>query len=107
MRPLFIVLGAEGVEAPLLRREVAGGRSCGFGFERPVHALVSSVLLGVRELDELGVDAELDPPGGELGDPADRARRERCPVVRADDIGQAELLEDVGHGLLSVLLQWT
>ena len=62
MWSLFVVLGPEDVEPSLLGREVAGGRSCGLGLERSVHALVSSVLLGVRGLDELRVDAELDPP---------------------------------------------
>ena len=65
VRSLLIVLEPERVEPSLLSGEVAGRWSCGLRLEGSVHSFVSSVLLGVRGLDELGVDAELDPPDGE------------------------------------------
>jgi hypothetical protein len=60
--PFLVELGAEGVEAPLLGAAVRLRRARGFGLERLVHALVPAVLLRVPGLDELGPDAESDPP---------------------------------------------
>jgi hypothetical protein len=62
VRSLFVVLAAECVEAGLLRTEVAARRPRCLGLQRLVHALVPAVLLGMRRLDQLGIDAETDPP---------------------------------------------
>src|ERR1051325_1560635 len=64
-----------------------------FGFERLVHSLVLSVLLGMRRLDELWADAKLDPPDRQAREPAKRDRRERHTVVGANGIGQSVLAE--------------
>ena len=53
-RALGVELVAERGEAPLLRAERGCGRPGGFPFQRLVHALVVSVLLGMRGLDQLG-----------------------------------------------------
>ena len=46
----------------------AGGRDGGLSLEVFVHAFVAAVLLGRCGLDEIGQDAELDPPDGEPGE---------------------------------------
>ncbi len=65
MRPDLVEVGAELVEAPLLSGPVAGGWDGAVGLERLVHALVAAVLVRRSGLDELGQDAELDPPHAE------------------------------------------
>ena len=45
MRTVVVVLVTKPIEADLLRLEIAAGRARGLGFERPVHALVPTVLL--------------------------------------------------------------
>jgi len=58
-----------------------------------VESLVSSVLLGMAGQDALGVDAELDPPRMQAGEPVDRLRGEGRAVISADHVGQAVLSE--------------
>lgn len=67
MRPLGVELVDEGVEAFLLLDGVAGGRPGGMLLQGEVHALASTVLLGVSEFDALEPQAEAEPPAGELG----------------------------------------
>lgn len=54
VRPDLVEIGSEGVEAPLLRGAVGGGREGGFRLEIPVHALVPTVLVRGSGLDEVG-----------------------------------------------------
>jgi hypothetical protein len=65
VRPDLVEVCAELVEAPLLSGAVAGGWDGAVGLERLVHALVTAVLLRRGRLDEIGQDAELDPPHAE------------------------------------------
>ena len=65
MRSDAVEVGPELVEPALLGRAVAGRWDGGLGFEGAVHALVAAILLGAGGLDEIGQDAELDPPDGE------------------------------------------
>lgn len=69
--PLGIVVPLPPDEAGLLRPDGRGGRARGLGFERPMEPFVPGILLGVAGLDELGDDAELDPPDGELREPSE------------------------------------
>ncbi len=62
VRALFVELIAKVIEAPLLAAERGCRRPRGLLLERLVHALVSTVLLGMAGLNQLGVDAESDPP---------------------------------------------
>ena len=94
MGPFEVVLMAEGVEAPLLSLEVAGGGTGGLGLESSMHALVSTVLLRVGGFDELGVNPETDPPDGESREATQRGGGEGHPVVGADDLRKAVLLEE-------------
>src|SRR5213594_1024527 len=50
--------------------------------------LVPAILLGLSGLDELGLNAEPDPPDRERRQPSQRIRGERRAVVRADPFGQ-------------------
>jgi len=65
VRSDLVEVGAKGVEAALLGAAIAGWRDRRLGLEIPVHALVSAVLMGRGRLDEVGHDAELDPPDTE------------------------------------------
>jgi hypothetical protein len=58
----------EGVEAALLSPEVSFRWSGGARLEGFVHAFVATVLLGLAGLDELGKDAEADPPDAAAAD---------------------------------------
>src|SRR5688572_13997531 len=59
--------------------------------------LVPTILLGTTRFDQLGPDAELDPPDGELGEARDRGARKRIAVVGADPLRQAVLAEEVAE----------
>src|SRR2546425_12300041 len=65
VRPLVVVLAAEGIEGALLSRERAAGRADGARLERFVHALVGSVVLGGGGSGALGLDAQPHPPDRE------------------------------------------
>src|SRR5947209_20234130 len=51
VRPLVVVVEAEGVEAPLLGPQRGFRRARGFALERPVHPLMSAILLRLAGLD--------------------------------------------------------
>ena len=68
MGAFAIELADESVEAVLLLEAVCAGRSCGLGLERPVHALVSAVLLRAAGLDAFDGDAEPQPPDRQPGE---------------------------------------
>jgi hypothetical protein len=80
----------EAVEGVLLGAE-------GVLLEVSVHAFVPGVLLGLTGLDELGSDAEPDPPDGELGEASEGGGGEGMTVVGADALGEAELAEEVAE----------
>ena len=83
--PLGIELLAEGVEETLLGSGIGGRRPGRLGLEGLVHPLVAAVLLGVGGLDQLGTDAQADPPDGESGETADRrGGAERGAVIGAE-----------------------
>lgn len=93
MRSEVVELVAEAREAPLLGREGRRRRPGGFSLQGSMHAFMATVLFGMRGLDELGGDAETDPPDGESRQAAERAGGERDPVVGADDLREAVCLE--------------
>jgi hypothetical protein len=97
VRALGVELLAEGVEAALLGALIGPGRPSGGGLERPMHALVSGILLRVAGLDELGVNAAPEEPHAELGEPGQRAAGKRRAIVGADPLGQAVVLEEPGE----------
>src|SRR5262249_28886559 len=75
--------------------EVLSGRFGGLKLQGQVHALVASVLLRATWLDAFDLDAEPEPPHGELGKIKQRiGRSEGHTVVGSDGFGQAELFED-------------
>jgi len=94
---IFVVDPSELVEAELLSLEVRRGwRGRGF-VEGAMEAFVAAVLLGARGFDELRLDAQLDPPDGELREPGDRGARERISVVGPDALGEPVLSEEVAE----------
>ena len=62
VRPFMVVMVNELIEASLLPIEARLRRPSGFGFERPVHSLVSTILFGVTWNDAFDADSETDPP---------------------------------------------
>lgn len=93
MGPLLVVLDAEAIEVTLLTKQVGSRRAGRFLLERTMHPLVASVLLGVAGLDQLGPDAQTDPPGVKSRESADGLRGEGRAVVATDDLRQAILTE--------------
>lgn len=59
-----------------------------------MHAFMTPGLLWVSRLDQLGRDAETDPPDREQRQAAERGGREGHAVVGADDPREAEFLEE-------------
>ena len=93
VRPHLVVLFAEAVEAHLLLAAVGRRRPRRRGLQHPVHALVPPVLLRLARLDPLQLDAQLQPPSGQLAQPPGPGRGERAPVVAAHPVRQAVLPE--------------
>ncbi len=82
MGTLLVELRDEGIKARLLLQNVGSGRFGGLPFERQVHPLVPAVLLGVPGSDAFDLNAEAEPPDGELAQPKQSAsgpERRRCP----------------------------
>jgi hypothetical protein len=64
-----------------------------------VHALVTAVLLGAAWFDALDVDAEAQPPDGELGEVEEGVwAGEGNAVIEADGIGEAALAKEALEG---------
>jgi hypothetical protein len=101
VRPLVVELGSERIEAALLGGSVASGGSCGLSLQRPMHAFVTAVLLGMGGLDQLGTDPQADPPDREAREAADGGGCGKGDaVVGANDLRQAVLTKEA----LKVLL---
>ena len=94
MRSDLVVVETEGVESALLGAAIGSRRNGGFGLEIAVHAFVASVLVGRGWLDEIGEDAELDPPDGEGGESAEGRGGKGDAVVGANALGEAKLTEE-------------
>src|SRR6185369_3314881 len=62
--------------------------------ERQVHPLVAAILLRMAGANPLDLNAEAEPPDGELAQAVERmAAAERNPIVGADRPRQAEFLK--------------
>lgn len=81
---LVVIDSTELVEPTLLSTEVRPWRRSGPLLERSVHAFMAAVLLRLTRFDELGSDAERDPPDRELGESCDGRGSEGMAVVRPD-----------------------
>jgi hypothetical protein len=88
----------EPIEADLLRLQIGARRSRGLGLEGPVHPLVAAVLLRGGRFDQLGADAEPNPPHRQRGQASERGRREGHAVVGPNHVGQAVLLKEAQEG---------
>jgi hypothetical protein len=51
IRPLLVVTGEEGIKAPLLLEDIRGSGFGRFQLQRPMHALVPAVSLGMSRLN--------------------------------------------------------
>ena len=87
VRPDLVEVSSEGIEAALLSTPVAGRRYRGLGLEVFVHAFVTAVLVRGGGLDEVGQNAELDPPDGQARETTQGRGREGRTVVGADPLG--------------------
>ena len=95
MRPLIVVAVDEVVEFRLLLQEVVAGRLGGLQLQGQMHAFMAAILLRVAGLDAFDLDAEPEPPHRHLAQPEERIGAcEGNAVVRADGLGETELLED-------------
>jgi hypothetical protein len=100
VRPLAVALLADVLKRALLSPSSARGRAGGFCLQRPGHALMAAMVLGVAGLEQCGADPQADPPGGEWREPAQGLGGTGHPVVGAAALGQPERLEAAGaHGL--------
>jgi hypothetical protein len=64
-----------------------------------MHAFVAAVLLGMTGLDALDVEAEAEPPDGQLGEIEEGIRAcEGNPIIRSDRRRQAALAEELLEG---------
>ena len=104
MRALLIELLDEVIEAPLLPPHRGGRRSGGLLLESLVHPLVTTVLLRLPRFDQLGIDAESDPPDREATESADGGGCERDAVVGTDDLGKPIFLESSAEHRLSTFV---
>jgi hypothetical protein len=69
MWPVGVVARDEIVEPGLLLEHVGGRRFGRFALQREVHALMAAVLLRMARFDRFDLDAEAQPPNGELAQP--------------------------------------
>src|SRR6266511_4497330 len=94
----MVVLPAEVVESGLLSALGPLRRACGFGFERPVPALMTAVLLRPSRLNPLVPDAKLDPADTQLREAAEGRCGKGRSVISANGPRQTihveEALED-------------
>ena len=94
VRPLVIVEVAAGGEGPLPQRQIGARRPDRLAFERLVHPLVRSVLLGLGREGPLVLDAQAAPPHVEPGEAVDAGGAKGHAVVGADRPRQAVLPEE-------------
>src|SRR5689334_14529833 len=99
MRPFVIELGHEFIEAGLLLKAVcACGPGCLF-LQGQMHPLMASILLRMAGLDALDLDAEPQPPDGELRKVEEPVGAgEGDAVVGADCARQATLAKELLKG---------
>ena len=88
VRADLVELLAKAVELLLLTSQAAGGRDGCFLLQRAVHPLVDPVLLRFPGFNQLGVDAQLDEPHRQLGEPCQGAGGEGRAIVGADAVGE-------------------
>lgn len=97
MRAFEVKLMAEAIEFALLAVAGVSRGSGGFGFEGSMHAFMAAVLLWFTRFDELGHDAQLDPPCGQMGEAGQGVGGKGHAVVSADALGQAKFLEQTSE----------
>ena len=103
MWTFFVELFAEAVKSSLLAPQGCSRRPSRLLLESLVHALVSTVLLGVTGLDQFGINAEPDPPHGESAKSSNGGGGKGHTIVGANDPGKSVFLEEAakdGHGTL-------
>lgn len=61
-----VELATHAVEASLLRRRRGGGRRRGLLLEREMKSLMTTILLGMPAINPIELNAELQPPDGEM-----------------------------------------
>ena len=88
MWPLGVELIPESIEAGLLLKTVHTGWASSLLFQGEMHALMPAILLRLPGFDALDVDAQAQPPDGQLGQIEQGiGAGERYAVVGADGSG--------------------
>src|SRR5262249_19165255 len=99
MWPLGIIFPDEVIEAGLLLEAIGARGPDGFFLEGEVHALMAPVLLRAAWFDALDVDAETEPPDGELGEIEEGVwASEGYSVVGSYCIGKTVLAKEALEG---------
>ena len=81
MRALFVEVPTEVIEASLLSSHRGGRGPRRLLLESLVHPLMAPVLLRLPRFDQLGVDAESNPPDREATESPNRGCCERDAVI--------------------------
>src|ERR1019366_9645685 len=79
------------LETALLGWEISRRGLDRFGFQIPMHALVRAVVLRRGRPGKLHLDALLDPPNAQAGEPPEADGGERRAVIDPDHLGQPSL----------------
>ena len=93
VRPFGVELLAEAIEAPLLSGEAPRRRARGLGLQGAMHAFMAAILLRLARFDQLGQNAQADPPGGEARESGQRVGGKGHAIVGADALGEPELVK--------------
>src|SRR5687768_14288324 len=90
---IFIELGDERVEAPLLLSKIGRRRHCSFFLQRSMHALVAAVLIRRTATNEVRQNSQLHQSHAQRGLPRQTHSSKRHSVIRSHRDGQAVLAE--------------
>jgi hypothetical protein len=90
---LLVVLESKPIKHLLLSLSVAGRRSRRLVLQRSVHALMTSILLGMARLDLQRLDPQPDPPHRQPRESRHSRRRKRSPIIGHNRPGEPRLSE--------------
>ena len=104
VRTLVVVLGTKAVKLALLATEVGCWRARGFLLERSVKALMATILLRRRGLNEFRPNAQTNPPNLQARETGDGLCGEGHSIVGANDLWETVLTKELGKYRLGGLV---
>jgi len=84
VRSYLIIRTTECVKSLLLLLYILRWRTCRFILQCPVHSLMPAILLWLAGLNTLRDDSQRYPPHRQPGQPTDRFRGKRYPIITSD-----------------------